>query len=448
MSGSTLREPELTENEQLLRGQLELKSNRNIRRLSRVLLAVIMLSTCFACFSGITAYAAVDLDVTIVPPADSVTNSGDCQVNLEILTKSDNGYVELLINIEYDADLLALAAPVNTNGYRVVGSKGQLTLNYTDPTGTNTPTPIGNKEVIEIHFTVLENAPDTVTKIRATVHHAYNKRGKNITWTPIYDKSIEIVRINQDITNSNTSSEEVSSQFVVGGDNSTLVKTAGNSVVSRGGGMVAAVILGAVLIFGAGFAVGYLFCMKKHGLTRGGSHADEEEDEYYSRDDDDDGQDGGRPGKSRRDDDYEDYVGNNDDGFYTRPGEDYTVGGDDDYFTSVPVSRTSGDSFPDVFGSATPIGSHSSEDTGFAESIFGSRARRTSSSVDDDDYPELFTAGRRENRRPAQEAPRFDESDTLFGQFSANLDRNVDDGYGGISSGRSRDRSERSRRNR
>ncbi len=104
-----------------------------------------MLSTCFLCFSGITAFAAVDLDVTIVPPDDTVTNGSDCEVDLELLTKSDNGYTELLINIEYDEDLLRLAAPVNQNGYRVVGSKGKLTLNYTDPSGTNSPTPIGRR---------------------------------------------------------------------------------------------------------------------------------------------------------------------------------------------------------------------------------------------------------------------------------------------------------------
>ena len=154
-----------------------MKIKFKMKRTVRVLFAVLMLSTCFMCFSGITAFAAVDLDVTIVPPDDTVTNGSDCEVKLEILTKSDNGYKEMLINIEYDEDLLRLAAPVNQNGYRVVGSKGKLTLNYTDPTGTNSQTPIGNKEVIPIHFIVLDDAPDTTTKIKANIAYAYNKKG-------------------------------------------------------------------------------------------------------------------------------------------------------------------------------------------------------------------------------------------------------------------------------
>ena len=97
-----------------------MKIKFKMKRTVRVLFAVLMLSTCFMCFSGITAFAAVDLDVTIVPPDDTVTNGSDCEVKLEILTKSDNGYKEMLINIEYDEDLLRLAAPVNQNGYRVV----------------------------------------------------------------------------------------------------------------------------------------------------------------------------------------------------------------------------------------------------------------------------------------------------------------------------------------
>ena len=179
-------------------------------------LLLALLTVGFFYTTGITAYAGVDLDVTLVPPPDSVQNGGNCPVELDIVTKSANGYVELVIKIEYDADLLALAAPVNQNGYKVTGSRGQLTLTYFDPTGTNTPTPIGNNEPIVINFTVLENAPDTTTKVKATVDHAYNNKGKNITWTPIYDKTIEIIRINDDLTTASAASEEVSSQFVVG----------------------------------------------------------------------------------------------------------------------------------------------------------------------------------------------------------------------------------------
>ena len=70
---------------------------------------VMLLSVGFVYCSGFTAFAAVDLDVTIVPPPESVQNNGNCPVELDIVTKSANGYVELVINIEYDADLLALA---------------------------------------------------------------------------------------------------------------------------------------------------------------------------------------------------------------------------------------------------------------------------------------------------------------------------------------------------
>lgn len=456
-----------------------MKNNHFTKRWGRVLLAVMMLSTCFMCFSGITAFAAVDLDVTLVPPADSVTNSGDCEVQLEILTKSDNGYVEMLINIEYDEDLMRLAAPVNQNGYRVVGSKGQLTLNYTDPTGTNTPTPIGNKEVISIHFTVLEDAPDTTTKVKATVHHAYNKRGKNITWTPIYDKTIEIVRINQDVNNDDTSSEEVSSQFVVGDPN---VKRS-NGVDSGNAGKIAAVVIGAIVIFSAGMAVGNIFCMKRYGLSFRFKKKGSEEDGYekYEKYDDYDDYDkpDARRGRSRRKNDYDEYddyddyyekyekddryeesdsygkyEGGSEDGFYKKPGEDYTVGDDDDYLTAVPVSKTSGDSFPDIFGNTSPIGSRSLDPSDFSN-LFGTSAPSEKAaqtgrvSANEDDYPALFASARKPEPRQAPAAPTFDnDEDSIFGRFTANVERNVDDGYGGISASRSRDRSERSPRNR
>lgn len=421
----------------------------------RVLLMAMLMSTCFAAFSGITAFAAVDLDITIVPPDDTVTNGSDCEVDLEILTKSDNGYTEMVLYIEYDEDLLRLAAPVNQNGYRVVGSKGKLTLSYTDPTGTKTPTPIGNKEVIPIHFIVLDDAPDTTTKIRANIDHAWNKHGKTITWTPIYDKSVEIIRINQDTASDTTSSEEESSQFVVG-DGTNLVNRSGSGVATGNAGKIASVIIGAIVIFSAGMAAGNIFCMKRYGLSpRSGKKNDEEEyyDDYDEPEDRRSRSESGSGQSGDYDDDYYDDYGSNDDGFYTKPGEDYTVGGDDDYLTAVPVTKTSGDSFPNVFGSTSPIGSRSIDPSDFS-SIFDNNkkteaAPKTQSSFsDDDDYPALF-ASSRPAQRQAPVAPKFDnDEDTIFGRFSANVERNVDDGYGGISSSRSRDRSERSPRNR
>ena len=431
------------------------------RKSVKVLFMAVLMSTCFAAFSGITAFAAVDLDVTIVPPDDTVTNGSDCEVDLEILTKSDNGYKEMLINIEYDEDLLRLAAPVNQNGYRVVGSKGKLTLNYTDPTGTNTPTPIGNKEVIPIHFIVLDDAPDATTKIKANIAYAYNKKGLNIIWTPIYDKSIEIIRINQDVANDTTSSEEESSQFVVG-DGTNLINRSGDGTVAGNAGKVASVIIGAIVIFSAGMAAGNIFCMKRYGLSPRSSKK-ENEDGYYDRRDQNDDYDESevRRGSSGRgktdsyDDEYYDDYGDNDEGFYSKPGEDYTVDGDDDYLTVVPVSKNGGDSYPDLFGSASTVGTRSLDPSEFS-SIFDrtkpteSASKKQSTFSDDDDYPALFASSRKTEARQAPVAPTFsNDEDTIFGRFSANVERNVDDGYGGISSSRSRDRSsERSPRNR
>lgn len=428
--------------------------SKHINRFGKVLLSVVMLSTCFMCFSGITAFAAVDLDVTIVPPDDTVTNGSDCEVNLEILTKSDNGYKEMLINIEYDEDLLRLAAPVNQNGYRVVGSKGKLTLNYTDPTGTNTQTPIGNKEVIPIHFIVLDDAPDATTKIKANIAYAYNKKGHNVTWTPIYDKSIEIIRINQDTGTDNVSSEEESSQFVVG-DGTNLINRSADGTVGGNAGKVVSVIIGAIVIFSAGMAAGNIFCMKRYGLSFRSSKKGSKE-EYYEGYDESEVRRGSHSKESSEnyEEDYYDDYGGNDEGFYTKPGEDYTVGGDDDYLTAVPVSKTSGDSYPDLFGSASSLSSGNTDPSDFS-SIFDrvrqneDAPKRQGSFSDDDDYPALFASARPSEPRKAPVAPTFsNDEDTIFGRFSANVERNVDDGYGGISSSRSHDRSERSSRNR
>lgn len=438
------------------------KKNKTYTKLSRVLATLLLLTFGFAYGSGITAFAAVDLDVTIVPPEDTVQNGHNFDVNLEILTKSDNGYVELEINIEYDADLLALYAPVNQDGYKVTGSRGQLKLTYFDPTGTNTPTPIGNDVPVTITFTVLENAPDTTTKIKATIDHAYNERGKNVTWTPIYDKEIEIIRINESVSSDeDTSSEEESSQFVVG-------KNTGAGTVSRSsgaagnGGKVASVIIGAIVVFVAGMVAGYIVCMRKYEKS-GVKTSDkpvktkkrhDSRDDYYDDYDDNDYDDyeyKSRSIKKRSSvDEYEDY--DNEDGFYTKPQENSRAGSQDNYYTARPAGSGAGGNYLDAF--AAPMGSRSISADEFNNIIDG-KAKLNTNDDDDDDYPILFmtrdgggSSARRRGAGP-QTKPTFDEEeDTIFGKFSSNVERNVDDGYGGISSTRSRDRSERSRRNR
>ena len=153
-------------------------------------------------------------------------------------------------------------------------------------------------------------------------------------------------------------------------------------------------------------------------------------------------------------DDYYDYNGEQESGgsFYSKPGVDYTVGGDDDYLTAVPVSKTPGDGLPDLFGGSS-VGTRNSGESDFS-SIFNSAGRTQNASgktdplSDEGSYPALFTSNRPARRQPLA-APKFDnDEDTIFGRFSANVERNVDDGYGGLSSSRGRDRSERSPRNR
>ena len=157
---------------------------------------------------------------------------------------------------------------------------------------------------------------------------------------------------------------------------------------------------------------------------------------------------------TQAEDDYYDYNGEQESGgsFYSKPGVDYTVGGDDDYLTAVPVSKTAGDGLPDLFGGSS-VGTRNSGESDFS-SIFNSAGRTQNASgktdplSDEGSYPALFTSNRPARRQPPA-APKFDnDEDTIFGRFSANVERNVDDGYGGLSSSRGRDRSERSPRNR
>ena len=107
-----------------------------------------------------------------------------------------------------------------------------------------------------------------------------------------------------------------------------------------------------------------------------------------------------------------------------------------------------------MFGSASPIGSGNLDPADFS-GIFDrnkhneSASKRQSSFSDEDEYPALFSSGRKTEQRQAPVAPTFsNDEDTIFGRFSANVERNIDDGYGGLSSSRSRERSERSPRNR
>ena len=213
-------------------------------------------------------------------------------------------------------------------------------------------------------------------------------------------------------------------------------------------GKIASVIIGAIVIFSAGMAAGNIFCMKRYGLSprREGAEDDEFYDGYEKK-----GRGRGRGDAKRSSDadDYdEDYDDGNDDGFYTKPGEDYTVGGDDDYLTAVPVTRSTDDSLTDYFGSSTKVGSRDSKSSDFGD-YFGGEKNNPNSDSDDDDYPELFAPKNRTAPRIPSVAPNLDDVETIFGKFSGNVERNVDDGYGGISSSRSgRERSERSRRNR
>ncbi len=432
-----------------------MKKSKIYKKLSKIAAVFTLLTMSFVYCSGITAFAAVDLDVTIIPPGDTVQNGQNFDVDLNIVTKSANGYVELVINIEYDADLLALYSPVNTDGYKVTGSKGQLTLTYFDPTGTNTPTPIGNDITVTIPFTVLENAPDTTTKIKASVDHAYNNRGKNITWTPIYDKEIEIIKINEGTSSTaDGSSEEESSQFVVGNNAGTVSRSssgAGNGV------KVASVIIGALVVFAAGMAVGYIMCMRKYE-TAGikahstGHHSRSDRDDYHDdRDDyDDEYEYKSHSTKKKRStiDDYDGY--DNDDGFYTKPEENSSAAGQREPFTSIPGDGVPNGNYLDAL--ATPMGSRSISVEEFSNIIDG-KAKLNVNDEEEDDYPILFMT--RDSGNPskrgsgAQANPVFDEEeDTIFGKFASNVERNVDDGYGGISPNRHRDRSERSRRNR
>ena len=422
------------------------------KKLNRILSTILLLVVGFVYCSGFTAFAAVDLDVTIIPPDDTVTNNQRFEVNLQMVTKSTNGYVEMVIKIEYDADILALAAPVNKDGYMVSGSKGQLTLTYFDPTGSNKPTEIGSEVMLPIEFIVLESAPDTTTKIKASIDHAYNNKGKNITWTPIYDKEIEIIRINDGTAvSSDVSSEEVSSEFIVGKDAGTVSRS---SSIAGNGGKIASVIIGAIFVFTAGVVVGYIICMRKYEKGAG-SHSSKEYDDYGDYDDYDD-----------YDDYYDDYDGDsstkasgksnysdNDDGYYRRSEEKYSVADEDDYFSSTPTSQGTGGNYLDAFNSS--ISKRTVEPIDFGSMDLSSG--ETGVEDDDDDYPILFMTRdtdtqKRSTTSSSRQQPSFNEQvDSLFGKYSDNVSRNVDDGYGsGFSSSgnRSSVRSDRSRRNR
>lgn len=421
-----------------------MNSSKLSKSLSRIMATLMLLTMGFVYCSSFTAFAAVDLDVTIVPPDDSVRNKQEFEVNLQIVTKSANGYVELAINIEYDADILALSAPVNLDGYRVTGSKGQLTLTYFDPSGTNTPTPISNEAMIPIKFIVLESAPDTTTKIKATIDHAYNERGKNITWTPIYDKEIEVIRINDsaETSSSEASGDETSSVFVVGNGAGVVSRT---SSVAGNGGKIASVIIGAIVVFAAGMVAGYIICMRKSENHKG---TGDKYDDYYEDD---------YVGDSSIDSSGENnysaslYPDNNEDGFYKSQREEYEVSGEEDYFSSVPTGSGSSGNYLDAFN-ADSIINRNIEPVDFGSMV--TSADVTGSEDDDDDYPILFMTrdGNSNSLKPSSSKPTFDEKvDSLFGKYSDNVDRNIDDGYGGSfsSSKRRRDnRSERSRRNR
>lgn len=416
---------------------------------SRKILASLCAALLFAVYllgAAIPQTQAIsDVDFTIRPPTEEIAPTESFVVELVINTQTVNGYVSFIYTMTYNEDVLKCTANINDKGFVGGGSNGEFKLTYDDPTGTNTPSEIG-EVIIQIPFTVLEGAPGGETAFSATVPEIYgvDEDGKKVVITRawIKDKSVVIADVAAPQT---TSSEEEVSYAGFGEDYSAI------SVESyiygydededMSAGEIFGLIVAAIVIFIAGGAVGYIICQKRMDSSvgrgtyrRGSSAADDDYGDYlparterggYGDDDDYDddvqgtsyfGRGASRMGGSRyRDDEMDDSF-------------------DDDVYADLSgIGRTAPQSSSSMFANVTQP-DDDDDDSGFPSAFFptGYSARREET----DDGFGSFSSGSAARRTPSFTPDTTfsdDDDDLRFGGFESFDDDDDDSGFGSSS---------------
>lgn len=234
----------------------------------KTLTAILCLIVLVFSVAPMTAFALSDIDFTLKPPTEEIAPNESFTVDFVINTQTVNGYVDFTVEIEYNDDVLKCTAVIDEDGFTGGGSQGIYELKYSDPTGMNTPSPIG-ETIIKIPFTVLEAAPGGETQITGNVKECFgvDKNGNkvNITTAKIYNKKIFISDIAAPVS-SESSVEPIPESY-------TDIPESGYDINSYaygdyddegpGAGTVFGYIVGIIAIFAVGAVAGYFYCQKK-----------------------------------------------------------------------------------------------------------------------------------------------------------------------------------------
>lgn len=242
----------------------------SIKRLCNLLCCfAILLSVVGVCAQG-TALALSDVDFTInTDTSVQYIQEETVNVDIEIKTQTENGYVELDLFLEYDTDALTCATILDdvdgfTTYVREEGGVSGLVIEYRDPNGARAPI---DTRVLKLQFVVRTGVATNGYPLSLKVERVAgldkdgNKEDGILTVSNARDKTLDIV----DVGGGNDSSSEDGSD-----PNYYFSTTTAPQEVNNGGGgkkvsfgTVLLFILGAIVVFAAGVIVGFIICQRR-----------------------------------------------------------------------------------------------------------------------------------------------------------------------------------------
>lgn len=242
----------------------------SLKRLCSLLCCfAILISLVGVCSQGAVS-ALSDVDFTInTDTSVQYIQEETVNVDIEIKTQTENGYVELDLFLEYDTDALTCATILdNVDGFttyvREEGGRSGLVIEYRDPEGARAPI---DTRVLKLQFVVRTGVATNSYTLSLKVERVAgldkngNKEDGILTVSNARDKALDIV----DVGGGNDSSGEDGSD-----PNYYFSTTTAPQEVQNGGGggkvkagTVILFILGAIVVFASGVIVGFIICQRR-----------------------------------------------------------------------------------------------------------------------------------------------------------------------------------------
>lgn len=238
----------------------------HIKRMA-VMLCALALALALPCMSASAAQSDVDFTINV----DTVTEyaAGDTvNTNLEIKTQTENGYVEMSMIMRYNADTFTYSSTIeDLDGFTVINNadEGQLNIYYSSPDGNRSPI---DTYTLMIKFAVKTGVASGKYTFSLDVDpkdvYGFDKNGNKepgiLTVSNARDKELTVIETNTDVTTPNGDGSDYPGYFAPTSATQVADKS-GSSCASFGS--VLFFIIGAIVIFGAGFFVGFYLAQKR-----------------------------------------------------------------------------------------------------------------------------------------------------------------------------------------